>query len=311
MNIPESFKAKVVRIFGAKGKVWLENLPQILETCIEKWNLSNCRPCTQMSMNFICFGESPDFGEVALKVGVPYSDLFCEMKALSLYNGRNICKCYDYDVELGAMVLERVSPGVQLKALSDSEDRINFGSDVIAGLPLQLEDATELPAYSQWVEKAFKRAREENKVGEKMLYYINEAESLFKEIEVCDKRKVLLHGDLHHENILQDNNGQWKAIDPKGVIGPLSMEAARFIQNELSFVALEERLSSFGRMTEVFSEKLETSKRIIAACTFVLMVLSICWCFEDFTQSEEVYEDIKECGIYLNYLREITNEGVK
>jgi streptomycin 6-kinase len=225
------------------------------------------------------------------------------MKAISIYDGRHICKCYDYDIELGAMFLERVTPGRQFKELSDSDERINIGSNVISRLPIFIEDTGEFHTYAKWVGKAFKRARKENKVGEKMLYYIDEAEILFKEIEASDKRKLLLHGDLHHENILQDKDASWTAIDPKGVIGPLSMEAARFIQNEFRFVASEDRLSSLDKMATIFSEKLVTSKRMIAAGAFVLMVLSICWCFEEYSQSEEVYEEIKDCQLYLDYVQ--------
>jgi len=138
-----------------------------------------------------------------------------------------------------------------------------------------------------------------------MLYYIDEAEMLFKEIEATDRRRVLLHGDLHHENILRDKEEGWKVIDPKGVIGPLSMEAARFIQNEFSFVAPEERLNALDKMVTIFSEKLEASKRIIAACSFVLVVLSICWCFEDYSQDEWVYKLIEDCKVYLDYVNSL------
>ena len=31
--------------------------------------------------------------------------------------------------------------------------------------------------------------------------------------------QMLLHGDLHHWNILSDADRGWMAIDPKGVIG--------------------------------------------------------------------------------------------
>lgn len=305
MDIPESFDDNIKRVFGEKGVAWRRSLPQLLETCIKKWNLSNCRLSKHLSMNLICFAESPEYGEIALKVGVPHADLFTEMKALSLYEGLHICKCYDYDIELGAMVLERINPGGQLKELSDSDERINIGSNVISRLPIFIEDTEGFPTYGYWIERAFKRAREENKVGEKMLYYIAEAEILFKEIEAIDKRKVLLHGDLHHENILQEKDGRWRAIDPKGVVGAMSMEAARFIENEFSFVAPELRLATLDKMTTIFSEKLGTSKRIIAAGAFVLMVLSICWCFEGYSESEEVYDGIKDCQIYLDYVKQL------
>jgi len=27
----------------------------------------------------------------------------------------------------------------------------------------------------------------------------------------------VLHGDIHHQNILEDDRGNWRAIDPKGL----------------------------------------------------------------------------------------------
>ena len=41
-------------------------------------------------------------------------------------------------------------------------------------------------------------------------------------------KEVLLHGDLHHDNILQNGYG-WLAIDPKGFIGDLAFEPAAYL----------------------------------------------------------------------------------
>ena len=45
--------------------------------------------------------------------------------------------------------------------------------------------------------------------------------------------RVLLHGDLHHDNLLLRTDGNYAMIDPKGVIGPAIMDLPRFILNEL------------------------------------------------------------------------------
>ncbi|MGA2952618.1 MAG: aminoglycoside phosphotransferase family protein, partial [Caulobacteraceae bacterium] len=37
---------------------------------------------------------------------------------------------------------------------------------------------------------------------------------------------VVLHGDLHHDNVLDDGRGGWRAIDPKGLIGERAFEYA-------------------------------------------------------------------------------------
>lgn len=302
MQIPNQFKNKVVSVFGEKGRDWLEELPRRLKACIEKWRLVNCRLSKNLSMNLIVFAESPEFGPVALKAGVPHPDLFTEMKALSLYNGRHICKCYDFDVELGALLLERVMPGEDLRVLQSSSERIREAVRLISRLPIPVMPEHGLPEYEDWLRRAFTRARRENKVGTQMLSLIDAAEVLFKEIDTADRPKVLLHGDLHHENMLRDSKGQWKAIDPKGIIGVPCMEAARFMENQFGMVCPEERLACLDEMITAFSTEFREPKRIVAACLFVLKVLSVCWSFEDYEVPGDIDEGIKECSIYLDYV---------
>ncbi len=42
----------------------------------------------------------------------------------------------------------------------------------------------------------------------------------------------MLHGDLHHDNILQNGN-YWVVIDPKGLIGEPAYEVSSFIRNSI------------------------------------------------------------------------------
>lgn len=42
---------------------------------------------------------------------------------------------------------------------------------------------------------------------------------------------VLLHGDLHHENVLDGEERGWLAIDPKGVVGPREFDYCNIFTN--------------------------------------------------------------------------------
>jgi streptomycin 6-kinase len=52
------------------------------------------------------------------------------------------------------------------------------------------------------------------------------AEALFAELLASTQQEMLLHGDLHHTNILTAGRQPWLAIDPKGVIGEPAYEAS-------------------------------------------------------------------------------------
>ena len=42
---------------------------------------------------------------------------------------------------------------------------------------------------------------------------------------------VLLHGDLHHDNILSAERAPWLAIDPKGLVGEPAYETGAWLRN--------------------------------------------------------------------------------
>jgi len=56
---------------------------------------------------------------------------------------------------------------------------------------------------------------------------------------------VLLHGDLHHGNILAAQREPWLAIDPKGVLGLPAYEPATFVINQTAEAAGATDLSRF------------------------------------------------------------------
>lgn len=52
-----------------------------------------------------------------------------------------------------------------------------------------------------------------------------------KELLVSSGEQVLLHGDLHHYNILSSARNSWLAIDPKGGIGEREYEICALMRN--------------------------------------------------------------------------------
>ena len=62
-------------------------------------------------------------------------------------------------------------------------------------------------------------------------------------------RHTLVHGDLHHHNVLRSKRG-WLAIDPKPMLGEPEYDVASFLWNPLPCRVrvehLETRLAAFG-----------------------------------------------------------------
>jgi streptomycin 6-kinase len=113
------------------------------------------------------------------------------------------------------------------------------------------------------------------------LLYLSKARVLRDGLLKTSSDEVLLHGDLHHDNILQNGN-DWVVIDPKGIVGESCYEVAAFIRNPIAELLdsanapsiLKARIAEFARMTNL------AEKRIRDWC-FVQAVLSWSWALED------------------------------
>ena len=88
---------------------------------------------------------------------------------------------------------------------------------------------------------------------------------------------VLLHGDLHHFNILSSVRG-WLAIDPKGMIGPAGYDVGAFLMNPGR--RADTRRIILNRVA-VLSEHLGFDSQTIRDWGVVHAVLSACWSLEE------------------------------
>ena len=123
--------------------------------------------------------------------------------------------------------------------------------------------------------------------------YLHKARKLRDELIATSAPLVLIHGDLHHDNILQNGN-EWMVIDPKGVIGEPAYEAAAFIRNPIPELLRHKNLSSIvdNRITQ-FAEILELSKQRIISWCYVQSVLAWAWAF--FTPTFKKWGKLKKC----------------
>jgi streptomycin 6-kinase len=217
MHFPPQFIENVHRVFGDSGCEWLPRLPYILAQCRGKWGLGEGVMCPTMRMNYIEFTTTAAGEPVALKVGVPQAELFTEMEALHLYDGRGAARLLDADRELGAMLMQHLQPGTMLWQLGDNRKETKIAASIMRELPVSTPSTHNLPIFSQWVERAFRLTRTARDPQERMPRdLIDRAEKAFKEIARNTTGNVMLHGDLHHENILFDEESGWLPSIPRG-----------------------------------------------------------------------------------------------
>jgi len=61
--------------------------------------------------------------------------------------------------------------------------------------------------------------------------YITRGYEIAMELLANPKDEVLLHGDIHHNNIMQRGSGEWVVIDPKGLWGEKAYDYANCFYN--------------------------------------------------------------------------------
>jgi len=95
---------------------------------------------------------------------------------------------------------------------------------------------------------------------------------------------VLLHGDLHHYNILSSQREPWLAIDPKGVIGEREYEIGALMRNPISKKLTKKTLvNRLDKITELTG----FDKQRLLHWSIVQTVLAACWCIDDGTDGGE------------------------
>lgn len=283
-TMPDSLAETAVRIFGDAGRDWIERFPGILAQCTERWRLSLDGPPAGLSINYVAYATTDSGENVVLKVGVPHRELRTEIEALRLYDGRRMVRRLDSDLVLGAMLLDRLSPGWMLTKLGDNVQETIVAAGIMKSLPIPCPSGNGLPTFGEWIDRAFARLRRDYRAdcGPLGRRLVEHAERAFQEIEDSKRTDVLLHGDLHHENILFDHRFGWTAIDPKGVIGDPCLEVGRFIQNQLpKTMPLAEKQRRIEERVGILSAELSESRERIRLCALVDKVLSLAWCLED------------------------------
>lgn len=282
ITLSEKFKRRIIGVWGEEGRAWLDQLPTLIAMCQEQWGLSIKAPLPNLSYNFVAPATKDDGTETILKIGVANKELATEIEALRLYGGRFAVKLLKSDRKLGALLLQKVTPGSPLSGLVDDEEATIIAAQLMRNLPVPVPADHPFPTVEQW-SLAFNELRDRfgGKTGPLPRRMVEKAEQLLPDLQNSSPQQVLLHGDLHHENILLDKERGWLAIDPKGVVGDPAYEAARFQLNPIpGFLAMDQPQQIAQRRVEILASILEIDQSRLLAWGFFDTVLTACWSIE-------------------------------
>ena len=204
-HIPENCSRLMIEMYDDQGIAWLEQLPALIANCARRWSLTVLPPYP-LSFNYVAPAIRADGTPVVFKAGM-HEDTQTEIAALRHYDGHGMVKLLHADDERGAFVLERLTPGLSLVGMEDDERATAIAAEVMRELwrgPAAEPPAEHsFPNIADWSGGMQRlRAHFGGTTGPFPRALVEEAESLFEELLASQAAPVLLHGDLHHDNIL-------------------------------------------------------------------------------------------------------------
>lgn len=211
---------------GPDWAAWLDRLPRLVGELLAEWSLTPDGVATHGNTALVLPVRTEAGRPAVLKIGWPHGEAEHEALALRHWQGRGAVRLLRADPHRWALLLERLHRE-DLGELGDVR-----ACEVVAGLyrrlhvpaPPQLRLLSE--QCTRWVEEL---GAAELPVPRRM---VEQARSLARDFagdEATDG--VLIHTDLHFDNVLAGDRDEWLAIDPKPLSGDPHYELAPMLWN--------------------------------------------------------------------------------
>lgn len=228
--------------------------------------------------SILAFGRRGD-QRVVLKVIRNRGDEWRAAEILDAFDGKGMVRAYEY-VD-GAMLLEGLSPATSVVriAINGDDER---ATEILAKVIGKMSPGTPVNTVStieDWA-KGFGRYVASGSAGipERL---VSEAHRVYMALCGSQSRPRLLHGDLHHDNVVFDSERGWLAIDPKGVVGEPEYEVGAVLRNPYEKPELFSDRSTIEKRVDRLARELSLDAPRILAWAFAQTVLSAIWAVED------------------------------
>lgn len=274
----------------------------IAEKYKKQWELSEAAFQPELSNNnLIFYAVSKRYGRVILKIRID-NGFDNEILALKLFQGEHFCKMYEYSFEDEAYLMERIVPAHTLYESAPRSERIRIITGIFKGMHRPGMPDRAFPTYAQWFVEG-KEGTKNREDCKELDRYLDSAEGMLAEL--CKKytRQLLLHGDLHHENILKNEKGGYTVTDPKGVIGDPVFDLSRFILDEFRDDLTSEPKDAIIDFVQKLGDGVGIPCETLLRCLFIETVI---WLFREELANGESLEECRQLIANMKVAYELT-----
>ena len=266
----------------------LMDIHENVQWAIQQWNLKNTIAVYEKDNKAVYSSESVQWGNVILKVNIDTDELASEHNMLKDMDGRSSCRVFAYDGARGVLIEERIIPRNFGKSnipftLRDEDNvavRVNHFLRVFKDIHKTIDDTNNQVTYLDWFKNADSYCMKHD-MNELIKNNMHRACCIAEDLFGKYDDRVLLHGDLHHDNMMLNENGTYSMIDPKGVIGPEIFDLQRYILNEIFYVSNDNCKDHVLKVVEMISQKTKYPFIDIIKLFYMEVMLEKVWCLED------------------------------
>jgi streptomycin 6-kinase len=285
--ITGALRRNVLGAWGEAGARWLDDLPRVLAEVARDWHLTIGAPF-DLSYHYVVAARQDDGTHAVLKLGVPTGDsLRDEVPALRAFAGHGAVGILRADLDRGALLLERAEPGDRLRDLVPARD--TGATSIAVAVMRRLATATPDPALPDLLDQvhAFDEYLTEHGDGGPLPGdLVARAAGLMRELCASAPGRVVLHGDLHHDNILSATREPWLAIDPHGLVGDPGYETGSLLFNPDPHDRDPALTALVPARVEQLADELAMPAERVVAWGFVKAVLSDVWTAQDWSPGD-------------------------
>ncbi len=286
----EEFESNIRDVFGSSGEQWLRDLPKLLAELKHDWNFILQETVPRLTYSFVTKVKTSTGKDGILKLSPVGPRCHSEI-AWFESNSVGTPQLWKSDLNRGAMLMEQIIPGYSAKKWVQERNDVGATRAIADVIRTLKPGQNHSQIFKPVTHLASSLECLRGKIDPKLL---SKAETLFKELTADSSKDRLLHGDLHHDNILFAGD-KWVAIDPHGYIGPAAFEAGAMIRNPYDCFPKEESLKKIlETRLKVLKDELPFEPYEIHGWAFAYTIMATGWSVADHGEIPKIHIEIAE-----------------
>jgi streptomycin 6-kinase len=200
---------------------WLDAIPDVLARVCAAWDLRVDGPPYDGGMvSYVIPVVDAESTPLVLKLQWPHDESRHEAAALAAWGGDGAARLHRWDPDHHALLIERCTPGTRLTRAT-LDEAIDAYADVIPRLAVPV--ATDHPfttladEAAGWAGSIEHEWRTKGEPFEPSL--LDHVAHLLATLPGAQGPQVLIHQDMHADNVLRAERQPWLVVDPKPLVG--------------------------------------------------------------------------------------------